>query len=252
MAFGQKKEEPTVNAQTAQDGTDFLNAFAGEGTKEMDQRAVSLSYLTITQDISDAVKNKQADAGVFFNTGIQESYGNRVEVIPVAYKLVWDERDRSGKTVDRYEPGGIEIREEPVPIGQKGFPKRYNPKTNNEIIETFAYALVIKNHPEAGFLMHTAGLGSMKTYRKWNTVLKQMRLPNGDPAPIFAKSWTMVADVKISKTTQKPFYALTDIIEGDWLDKSLFQQAVLPARNASSPLLLTATQVEDPTTVDES
>ena len=234
-------------AQMAQDGADFLNQYAGEGTQGMDQRAVSISYLTILQDLSDAVTAKISDAGVFFNTGTQTAFGTEVEVIAVAFKLVWDERDAGGKTVMRYEPGTVEYREEPVPLGQRGFPKKINPKTGFQIIETFAYALVLKDYPEMGFLMHTAGIGSMKTYRRWNTMLKQMRLPNGNQAPLFAKSWTLVAESKISKTTGKPFYALANVIEGDWVNKNLFTQAILPAREASGQLLLTAPTVDDAT-----
>ena len=233
-------------AQMAQDGSDFLNAYAGQGTEGIGQNAVSLSYLSILQDLSDVVVARQFEPGVFFNTGIQQDLGTEVKVIPVAFKTVWDERDQGGKTVSRYEPHAIEVIEEPVPIGQSGFPVKKNPKTGNKIVETFAYALVLADHPEAGFLMHTAGLGSMKVYRRWNTMLKQMRLPNGQQAPIFAKIWTLVSGVKQSKTVNKPFYALTDVIEGEYVNRDLFAQAVLPARESSTALLLSA-----PTTNEE-
>jgi len=227
-------------AQMAQDGQEFLNSYAGQGTDSIGQNAVSLSYLSILQDRSEVVVSKVAEPGVFFNTGTQKSYGTEVKVIPVAFKTVWDERDAGGKTVMRYEPGSVEVIEEPVPVGQRGFPVKKNPKTGNKIVETFAYALVLVDHPEAGFLMHTAGLGSMKTYRRWNTMLKQLRLPNGQQAPIFAKTWTLVAESRISKTINQPFYALANVIEGDWVNKDLFAQAVLPARDSSNALLLSA------------
>jgi hypothetical protein len=244
---GSKNQDATQTsadaAQMAQDGADFLNSYAGEGTQGIDQRAVSMAYLTILQDRSDAVVNKVpgAEPGLFFNTAAQKVLATEVEVIPVAFKLVWDERDKGGKTVMRYEPNTVEYREEAVPVGQRGFPKKINPTTGFEIVETFAYALVLKDFPEMGFLMHTAGLGSMKTYRRWNTMLKQMRLPNGQQAPIFAKSWKLVAESKISKTTNQPFYALANVLEGDWLNKELFTQAVLPAREVSAQLLIEAT-----------
>jgi len=227
----------------AQDGEDFLNSYAGEGTEGIDNRAVSLSYLTILQDRSDAVIAKLSDPGVFFNTGVQQPLGTSVDVIPVAFKLVWDERDKGGKTVMRWEPqdARLEIREEPVPMGKRGFPKKYNKASGLEIVETFTYALVLPDYPEMGYLMHTAGLGSMKTYRRWNTMLKQMRLPNGQPAPIFARRWTLTAGSKISGSTGQPFYALASAVEGAWIAKDLFQQAVLPAREVSATLMLEAT-----------
>jgi len=238
-------KETTVNEKTAQEGADFLNAYAGQGVENIGQNAVSLSYLTILQDLSDVVVSKQFDAGIFFNTGIQQPLGTLVKVIPVAFKTVWDEKDKGGKTVARSEPGTVDYIEEPVPVGQRGFPKKKNPLSGNEIIETFAYALVLPEHPEAGFLMHTAGIGSMKAYRRWNTMLKQMRLTNGRSAPIFSKSWTLVAESRISKTTQKPFYAMVNAIEGEWVSRTLFAETILPARDTSSILMLTAPTVED-------
>jgi hypothetical protein len=240
-----KKNEAGINEQTAQEGADYLNQFAGEGTADIGQGAVSMSYLSILQDLSDAVKARISDPGVFFNTGTQMPLGTEVDVIPVAFKTVWDERDKGGKTVERYEPGKANYIEQPAAAGSR-FPRKINPVTQNEIIETFAYALILKDHPEAGFLMHTAGLGSMKTYRRWNTMLKQMRLPNGMQAPIFAKSWTLVCESKISKTTGKPFYALANIVEGDWIARDFMTQIILPARETSAQLLLAA-----PTTADE-
>jgi len=230
----------------AQAGEEFLNSYTGQGTTDIGQEALSISYLTILQDLSDVVVAKKFEAGLFFNTGQQVTLGTEVEVICVAFKLVWDEKDKSGKTVDRYEPHQVEFVEQAPPPGQK-FAKKINPKTQNEIIETFAYALVVRNHPEFGFLMHTAGLGSMKTYRRWNTMLKQLTLPNGLPAPIFAKSWKLRAESKISKTTGKPYYALSDVEEGEWVDKTLFQTFVLPAREKSTTLLLAAPTVADDT-----
>jgi hypothetical protein len=261
--FGGSKEQATGSAEQvtgnaeqatgSAEGADFLNSFTGVGTGDIDQRAMSISYLQILQDRSDAVKAKIADPGYFFNTGVQQALGTAVEVIPVAYSLVWDERDKGGKTVKRWNPNTPElvIRKEPVPQGSRGFPKMYNTATGNEVVETYAYALVIKDHPEMGFLMHTAGLGSMGMYRRWNTMLKQLRLPNGTPAPIFAKSWVLHADVKMSTTTNQPFYAMSAVTEGAWLsDRNFFEQAVLPARNFAAPLLIEATADAMTMTVD--
>lgn len=239
------KETKQEAGQTTPNDQDFLNAYAGEGTKEIDSNAMALSYLQILQNLSDVVVAGKQDAGVFFNTGTQMAFGTEVDVIPVAFKMVWDERDTGGKTVNRYEPNDPSVNyvEENVP-GLK-YPKKINPTTRNEIVETFAYALVLKDHPEAGFLFHTAGLGSMRVYRRWNTMLKQMLLPSGSQAPIFAKSWKLVAASQISKRTGKPFYALVDVIEGDWIDQTICQQSVLPARAVVSTKLLEAPAVKE-------
>jgi len=234
-----------VQEEQAQAGADFLDAYARQGPSEIGQDAVSMSYLSILQDLSDAVKNKIAEAGQFFNTGTQMALGTEVRVIPVAYKPVWDEREVGGITVARYEPFSIEVQEVPTPAGKKGFPKKINPLTGNEIISTFAYAVVLADHPDAGFLMLTAGVGSMKTFRRWNTMLQQIKTPSGMPGEIFLKVWKMTCSSKISKTTNKTYYGLDAVTDDGWVDKDVFAQAVIPARQNSTQLLLSAPTATD-------
>lgn len=237
-----------VNEQTAQAGADFLNAFGREGKSEIGQNAVAASYLTILQDLSDAVKNRAAEPGVFFNTGKQQALGTEVRVIPVAFKTVWDEKEKGGTTVARYEPYSIPVTEQPVPAGQKGYPKKINAQSGNEVVETFAYAVVLADDPSAGFLLMTAGVGSMKAFRRWNTALQQIRTPDGSaPGEIYFKVWRLVAESKVSKTTGKTFYAMTNAIDEGWVNEQLFINSVKPARIASQQLMLAAPTVADET-----
>jgi hypothetical protein len=229
-----------VNEEMAQAGADFLNAYAGQGMEGIDQSVVSMAYLSISQDLSDVVTGRLMDAGVFYNSATQTSLGTEVRVIPVAFKKVWDERDQGGKTVARYEPGMVEYTEQPVPTGKRGFPRKIS-KDGNEIIETFAYALVLPDHPEAGFLMHTAGIGSMKAYRRWNTQLGQMRLASGDQAPIYGKIWTLRAESRLSKTVQKNFYAMAEAVDSGWIaNDEFFAKTIKPSADAANQLLLAA------------
>jgi hypothetical protein len=244
-----KEYKMAKSKEAMQEGIDealsALEGFSGQGFENMDQRAMSLSFLQISQALSDVVTQKIMEEGLFYNTGTQTSYGTEVRVIPVHYELVWDEKEPgTGRTVERHKPNSIHLEELPVPPGSKNrFPKRINPETRNEVIETFAYALVLADHPEAGFVMHTAGVGSMKAYRKWNTMLAQMRLPSGKQSPLFGKIWRLQTESRISKTTNKPFYAMVNAIEEEWAITipGMLEDVIVPARNAGSMLLLTAT-----------
>jgi len=234
-----------VNTQSGQEGADFLNSYAGVGTDAIGANALATSFLSITQDTSESVVNKVVEPGVFFNTGTQKNLGTEVKVVVVAFKIVWDERDTAGKTVARYEPQGISVTMVPPPAGKQGYPTMVNPLTSNKVIETYAYALVLPDDPGAGFVMMTAGVGSMKAFRRWNTVLKQTTLPNGEVAPVFAKQWLLSCGSQISKTTNKPFFALENVTDLGWVNKELFEKAVLPAREQSTALLLAAPTVAD-------
>lgn len=229
-----------VNATPDALDEDFLNQFAGQKQSEIPQEALSVAFLSITNSLSDAVANKQAEEGVFFNSGTGHALGAEVRVVPVAYKTVWDEKDRAGKTLMRYEPKGIPVNLVPPPPGKPGYPTMINPDTGNQIVETFAYALVLPDDPGAGFVMLTAGLGSMKIFRRWNTMMSQVRLPNGDPAPIHLRTWRLIAGSRISKTTGKAFYGLDNIVDEGWVKRDLHQALILPARDRSHQFLLAA------------
>lgn len=247
---GKKKEEERVEnvlnqaAQMAANATDdpsYLNEFISEGS-EIPTTAKAASYLSITNAMSEAVTQGKAEEGVFFNSGNQKVYGPEIRVIPVSFKSVWDEKDAAGKTVNRYEPNTIEVTKIPVPPGKKGYPKLINPLTGNFVLETFAYALVLADDPDAGYVFLTAGAGSIAVFRRWNTRLDNVILPNGKKGKMFLKVWRLIASSKISTTTNKPFFGLSDVIDEGWVKQELLQEFVLPARTEAPVLLLTATE----------
>lgn len=223
---------------------EYMKDHAGEG-QQMLQSSLATNYLQILQDLSDAVKNKVpgAEVGVWYASASQSVLGPSIEVIPIAFSEVWDEREVGGKTVDRFSPMGIEVTEQQNPKNPR-YPKKVNPKTGNEIIETMAYALIIKNHPELGYLMHTAGVGSLPVYRRWNSMRSMVYMANGEQAPIFAKSWILTAGPRTSKTTGKVYYGLDSVEMGTWTHESVYQQAIMPAQLAARTTLMIAAPTE--------
>lgn len=241
-------------ASAASDVPDYLQQYVGEGLDTIGQNMMSQSYLTILQDKSDAIVQKVpgAEPGVFFNTGSQDVLGPEVRVIILATKTVWDEKDQGGRTVERYEPHGIEVTEIRPPVGGKGFTQMVNPKTQNKVIETFAYAVVLADRPQAGLLMLTAGLGSMKAFKRLNRLLTETLFPNSaDHAPIYAKIWKLRTGVKTSKTVNTPYYALEDVQDDGWVPQELFGQAILPAKAIARQGLLAAPVGEESAVVSD-
>jgi len=225
-------------AKTEAEGMDFLNQFVGEGTSGISQAALATSYLAVTQKLTEAVTQGIVEEGVFYNTGSQKSMGTEVRTIPIAFKEVWDERDEAGLTVNRWEPYSIDVITVPPPAGKRGFPKLISPD-GNQIIHTFAYAVLLPDDLDAGYVMMTAGVGSMKAFRRWNTMIKNLRLPNGNKAPIFSKIYRLYASSKISSTTKKPYYAVSNVVMEDWVDNS-YEQLLIPALKSAQQFLLTA------------
>jgi len=243
-ASSQGQAQGAAEAQGSAEGIEFLNQYAGVGTKDIGQEAKSTNYLSITNALSTDAKANGAVDGDFYNSGTMHVLGKEVRVVLVAFKTVWDEKDASGKTLARYEKKSIPVQLVPPPPGKTGYPTMINPDTGNKIVETFAYALVLPDDSSAGFVMMTAGVGSMKAFRRWNTTLGQIRLPNGDQAPIFAKIWKLVSGKRISRTTGKEFYGLESVVDSGNINSEMFNTLILPARQQSTQFLLAAPDSE--------
>jgi hypothetical protein len=217
---------------------------AGEGMEEIDASAASVSYLSMAQPRGSAVADGTAIVGEFGNTGTGNRYGSSVDVIPVGFKTIWNERDSLGMTVGRYEPDSIEVTETPVPRGKKGFPKKVNPDTGNEVVETFMYALVMPDYPEDGYAVFIPTKASIKACRKWNTLLRASRLPNGTPAPLFGYVWRMVSE-RVDEGKPTDHVRLGTIKRVGLINKDIFSKIVEPARQIEMSARLAIGAPED-------
>lgn len=218
-----------VDEAKAQEATEFLDQVAGQGMDTMEGDVGTTSYLSMVQPRGGLGISQPELIGQFQNTGTNATYGTMVEVIPVGFKVIWNERDSLGQTVGRYEPNSIEVRTEPVPKGKKGFPKKINAESGNEVVETFMYAVVFKDDPDAGFAVFIPTKSSLKVCRKWNTMLKASRLPSGAPAPIFGYTWIMATE-RVDEGKPTDHVRLLSVSRGELISKDLFIAAVEPAR----------------------
>jgi hypothetical protein len=221
---------------------DYFDGLEGEGLDGLTGAALATAYLSMIQPGSTATLNG-AKPGTWRNSATDDNYGPTVKVIPLAFKTVWTERDAVPPyaTINRYEPNSIEVKVVRPKAGQRGFPKMFNPETNNQIQELFIYAVLLEDYPEQGILYFSPTVSSMKTCKTWNSQLRSQRLPNGRSAPIFAFSWELTLD--LVQNPVKPADLLTKFVSvrrGNIVDKDLFFNSVQPQLSAAANVAMLA------------
>lgn len=207
--------------------TSFLDDLAGQGLDTITANEQAVAYLSMVQPDSSAAA-EGATPGVWRNSATGEEYGNLINVVPIAFRTIWNERDNEPPfgTVGRYPPHGIEVTIQ-QPKGGKGYPKMINPETGNEVQELYVYAVILPEHPEAGVLMFNPTVGSMRTCKAWNTQLKSQLLPNGKQAPIFAFSWDLAVDLVDNPAKKGSKMAkFVKVNKGAVISKELFETSV--------------------------
>ena len=237
----QQQETEASAKMEAQHNENYFDAYEGQGLEGFTPETTGVAYLGMIQPDSTAAQENAP--GQWLNTATGEALGPEVEVIPIAFKTVWTERDKEPPfmTVGRYEPNSIEVDVQRPKPGQRGFPKMCNPQTGNEVQELFIYAVLLKDNPEFGILYFSPTVGSMKTCKKWNGLLRAQRLPNGKIAPIFAFSWKLRLDlVNNPKQPTKKITRLIAVTRGEIVAKDLFMQAVQPTLSQAGDIMLLA------------
>lgn len=215
-------------AKVAED-TSFLDGMEGTGLDSITANEQAIPYLGMVQPDGEAAANG-ATPGAWRNSATGEEYGNIVNVVPLAFKVIWNEREGTTpfRTVGRYEPHSIEVTIQ-QPKGGKGYPKMINPESGNEVQELYIYAVMLPEHPEAGVLLFNPTVSSMTTCKAWNTQLKGQILPNGKQAPIFAYSWNLVSDLVDNPQKKGAKMAKFVKVQKDVIiSKELFEQNVQP------------------------
>lgn len=215
-------------AKVAED-TSFLDGMEGTGLDSITANEQAIPYLGMVQPDGEAAANG-ATPGAWRNSATGEEYGNIVNVVPLAFKVIWNEREGTSpfRTVGRYEPHSIEVTIQ-QPKGGKGYPKMINPESGNEVQELYIYAVMLPEHPEAGVLLFNPTVSSMTTCKAWNTQLKGQILPNGKQAPIFAYSWNLVSDLVDNPQKKGAKMAKFVKVQKDVIiSKELFEQNVQP------------------------
>lgn len=225
----------------------FFDDYAGAGLDTITSNEQAMSYLSLVQPGSQATLDGLPE-GTWRNSATNESYGNIVRVVPIAFRTIWNERSSEPpfNTVGRYKPNSIDVTIVPPKPGKAGFPKMINPATQNEIQELYIYAVVLPDFPEAGVLYFNPTVGSMKACKAWNTQLKGQILPNGAQAPIFGYCWNLVCE--LVPNPQKPSEKIARFakVQKDVLvNKELFTDIIKPQLDTVTKAVLMITENED-------
>lgn len=200
------------------------------GFEDMGTNATSLAYLGLTQPDS-SLETDDCAAGTWHNSASGKCYGNMIKVVPIAFRTIWVEREQEApfRTIGRYPVGGIKVTIKNPPKGKKGYPKMINPETDNEVQELFVYAVILPDHPEDGILYFTPNVGSMRTAKSWNTMLKSQILPNGVQAPLFAYTWNLVSELVANPVQPtKQMAKFTKAFKDTIVNKELFTSNIKP------------------------
>jgi hypothetical protein len=237
----QAQEQGTTEEQSSMGDQSYLDDMAGQGTEGFTQETISTAYLSMVQPGSTAALTHEP--GTWRNSATDENYGPSVEIIPVAFKTVWTERDREPPymTIGRYDPKSIEVDITYPKPGQRGFPKMVNPQSGNVVQELFIYAVLLAQQPEAGILYFSPTVGSMKACKAWNSLLRSQRLPSGKLAPIFAFSWSL--DLDLVTNPNKPADKIAKFVKARMehiVAKDLFFTQVQPQLAAGRDIALLA------------
>lgn len=209
----------------AEEGGAFLDNDAGQGFDGMDQSTMSTPFLQLTQSNSEVVEAGTHPVGHFVNSVTKEDYGTQILAIVCKFAMAWVERDDAGRSVGRYEIGGLEVTGD----NYKGM---RNPKTNNKVVETWYYQLLLPEHPDAGFVIFSSTPGNMKYLKGLNTQMRFLKLPSGAPAPMYAGIWEFTANPDVSKAGKKYFSFKGGIRRVGWIPQVLYKDMILPIKNA--------------------
>lgn len=221
----------------------FLDECAGEGLDTISSKEQAVPYLSMVQPGSDAAAHGAVE-GHWRNSATGEDYGAIVKVVPIAFRVIWNEREGASpfRTVGRYEPESIPVTLQ-KPAGGKGYMKMINPDTGNEVQELYIYAVMLPDHPEAGILQFCPTVTSMSSCKAWNTQLKNQLLPSGRQAPIYAFQWMLALD--LVDNPQKPNTKMAKFVKAQRdtaIPEDIFRKYVAPQRPLIQQTMLEITQ----------
>lgn len=206
--------------------------YSNIGNDDLVGGALAVSYLSMVQPGSSAAS--EHEPGTWRNTANNKNYGNTVVVVPLAFKMLWVERERDYPyfTVNRYAPHSIPVTIQKPKPGTRGFPDIINPETGNKIQELPIYAVLLPESPEDGVLYFSPTIGSLRTCKTWNNLLRSSRTPSGKQAAIFQYQWILGLDlVQNPKKPNDPkelICKFSSVKRGPMVGKELAVSQIIP------------------------
>lgn len=165
-----------------------LSALAGKGQEQIQD--TKTDYLKIAQTISEeTIKQKPnyipgLEAGMFFCPTTKKVYGNVMDVIVLSTRknyMITDMKDEFKGFADRIDPTW-----ERDADGRLRTPEGYFAKVQ------YSYLIVTPDNLEQPIVL-VLKKTDVPAARDWNTQIKNCKLEDGSPAPIFGAIWTLTS-----------------------------------------------------------
>lgn len=171
-----------------------LTELAGQGIDQITD--VKTLYLKLAQDITDETKKAKPnyipglEAGMFFCPVTKKIYGPTVDVIVLAtrkaYFLIDDDGAFKGAE-DRIQPSW-----------KRDVAGALRTEEGYKAIVTYSFLVVTPDDLEHKMVL-TLKNTDVPAAKDWNTLIKELRLENGAPCPIFGGVWTLTANFREGK-----------------------------------------------------
>ena len=171
-----------------------LTELAGQGIEQITD--VKTLYLKLAQDITDETKKAKPnyipglEAGMFFCPVTKKIYGPTVDVIVLATRKAYFLLDDDG------EFKGAEDRIQPS--WKRDVAGALRTEEGYKAIVTYSFLVVTPDDLEHKMVL-TLKNTDVPAAKDWNTLIKELRLENGAPCPIFGGVWTLTANFREGK-----------------------------------------------------
>lgn len=171
-----------------------LTELAGQGIDQITD--VKTLYLKLAQDITDETKKAKPnyipglEAGMFFCPVTKKIYGPTVDVIVLATRKAYFLLDDDG------EFKGAEDRIQPS--WKRDVAGALRTEEGYKAIVTYSFLVVTPDDLEHKMVL-TLKNTDVPAAKDWNTLIKELRLDNGAPCPIFGGIWTLSANFREGK-----------------------------------------------------
>ena len=171
-----------------------LTELAGQGIDQITD--VKTLYLKLAQDITDETKKAKPnyipglEAGMFFCPVTKRIYGPTVDVIVLATRKAQFLLDDDG------EFKGAEDRIQPS--WKRDVAGALRTEEGYKAIVTYSFLVVTPDDLEHKMVL-TLKNTDVPAAKDWNTLIKELRLDNGAPCPIFGGIWTLSANFREGK-----------------------------------------------------
>lgn len=196
-----KAPAKSTKAVAKTEDTELLAALAdeqGDGFDNVDRDSLSLPFLKIAQTQTPQVQEDDPlyieglKPGDFFNSVTQKGYGRELRVVLLGYYrmfLEWEGEPGNGMLRGNYTPEEFEelrASGEAQPDGSA-----FRLSNGNRVSDTRNFLVFLPDHPEDGVLMFPLTSTGITHAKKLLSMARLTALPNGKPAPLYAKIWKL-------------------------------------------------------------